>query len=108
MLFRPDKAETKIQMTSWSVREVSSSDINEGSTQHLIGLVNGYGRVCSPIQEFDRETMIATTRSGKQYKLLGEPGLNMDAAFVFENWCQMYKITQVTDITDQYWLNESP
>ena len=89
-------------MSMWSVRKVSSPLLEE-TTQHLVGVVDGYGRVCSPIQEFDRETMTVTTRSGKLYELVGEPGLDMDAAYVFANWCQMNGVTEVTDVTDQYW-----
>ena len=105
MLFRPE-SETKVQMSMWSVHEVSSPLLEE-TTQHLVGVVDGYGRVCSPIQEFDRETMTVTTQSGKQYELVGEPGLDMDAAYVFANWCRMNGVTEVTDVTDQY-CNELP
>ena len=93
-------------MSMWSVHEVSSPLLEE-TTQHLVGVVDGYGRVCSPIQEFDRETMTVTTQSGKLYELVGEPGLDMDAAYVFANWCRMNGVTEVTDVTDQYW-NELP
>ena len=105
MLFRPE-SETKVQMSMWSVRKVSSPLLEE-TTQHLVGVVDGLGRVCSPIQEFDCETMTVTTQSGKLYELVGEPGLDMDAAYVFANWCRMNGVTEVTDVTDQYW-NELP
>ena len=101
MLFRPE-SETKVQMSMWSVRKVSSPLLEE-TTQHLVGVVDGLGRVCSPIQEFDCETMTVTTQSGKLYELVGEPGLDMDAAYVFANWCRMNGVTEVTDVTDQYW-----
>ena len=105
MLFRPE-SETKVQMSMWSVREVSSF-LDEETTQHLVGVVDGYGRVCSPIQEFDRETMTVTTRSGKLYELIGPPGDGVDSRYVFTNWCRMNGVTEVTDVTDQYW-NELP
>ena len=105
MLFKPE-GETKVQMSVWSVREVSIPFLKE-ATQHLVGVVDGLGRVCSPIQDFNRETMTVTSRSGKLYELVGEPGLDMNAAYVFANWCRMNGVTEVTDVTVQYW-NELP
>ena len=101
MLFRPE-GETKVQMSMWSVREVSSPFLEE-TTQHLVGVVDGLGRVCSPIQEFDRETMTVTTRSGKLYELIGPPGDGVDSQYVFGQWCDMNQIDDVTDVTDEYW-----
>ena len=102
MLFRPE-SETKVQMSAWSVREVSSP-LDDETTQHLVGVVDGLGRVCSPIQEFDRETMTVTTRSGKLYELIGPPGVDIDAEYVFKNWCRMNGVTELINVTAaQYW-----
>lgn len=100
MLFRPDD-EIRVEIDCWSVKEVTSEHLN--ATRHLVGIVDGFGRVCSSIQNFDPETMEATTRSGKIYELCGEPGIASDAAYVFDQWCKINQITEITDVTQEYW-----
>jgi len=101
MLFRPDDG-TKVVMKHWRVIEVSSA-LNREKTRHLVGRVGDYGQVCSPIQEFDTETMSAITRSGKRYELLGYPGVSVDAEYVIESWCNLNRIDEVTDVTHEYY-----
>jgi len=104
MLFRPD-GETRVVMEHWSVAEVTCAEIGH-ATQHLVGVVDDLGRVCSPIQEFDHNKMEAVTRSGKIYELHGRPGSDIDAKYVFANWCEMNGITKVTDVTEEYWPDD--
>jgi len=104
MLFRPDD-EIRVAMKHWSVVEVSCAGLDR-MTRHLVGITGDFGRVCSPIQEFDHDKMEAVTRSGKIYELLGKPGSNTEANYVFGNWCEMNGITEVTDVTKEYWTNE--
>ena len=101
MLFKPDD-EVRVAMESWKVIEVSS-DLVEERTRHLVGIVGGLGRVCSPIQEFDTDTMEVTTRSGKIYELFKSPNTDIDAQYVLANWCRMNEITEVSDVTGEYW-----
>lgn len=101
MLFRPDN-EVRVIMKSWKVIEVSSDLVND-KTRHLVGVVGDFGRVCSPIQEFDTDAMEVTTRSGKVYELVGKPNENADSEYVLESWCSMNKITEVTDVTSEYY-----
>lgn len=100
MLFRPDD-EVRVAMESWKVIEVSSDLFND-KTRHLVGVVGGLGRVCSPIDEFDTESMEVTTRSGKIYELFKGPNTDIDAQYVLANWCSLNKITEVTDVTHEY------
>jgi len=104
MLFRPD-GETRVVMEHWSVAEVTCAEIGH-ATQHLVGVVDSLGRVCSPIQEFDHNKMEAVTRSGKIYELHGRPSSDIDAKYVFANWCKMNGITEVTDVTKEYWPDD--
>ena len=101
MLFRPDD-EIRVEIDCWSVREVHCAGLDQ-PTRHLVGIVDGFGRVCSPIQDFNPETMEATSRSGKIYELYGEPGIASNAEYVFDHWCDMNGITEKTDVTKEYW-----
>jgi hypothetical protein len=104
MLFKPGN-EIRVAMEYWSVAEVSCSGLDH-ATQHLVGVVDGLGRVCSPIQEFDYDKMEATTRSGKIYELHGKPSTDMDAKYVFANWCRLNQVTDVIDVTEEYWPSD--
>ena len=101
MLFRPDD-EIRVGMDTWSVVEVTCTGLSN-ATRHLVGIVNGLGRVCSPIQDFDPSTMEATSRSGKIYELVGQPGKDPDAEYVFTQWCRLNDIDEYTDVTQEYW-----
>ena len=101
MLYRPQKNESHVIIDNWSVREVT----HDGSTtRHLCGVVNGEGRVCSPIQDFDSSNMSFTSRSGKLYEARGWPGQNNDAEYVWNNFCGIIGVepTEYTDATKEY------
>jgi len=104
MLFRPDD-EIRVAMEKWAVFDVSASELSE-TTSHLVGVVDGFGRVCSPIQWFYHDRMEAVTQSGKIYELHGRPGSDPDADWVFEMWCNMNGIEKVMDVTDDYWPDD--
>jgi len=69
-------------MTIWSV--VKSHWADGRCSRHLVGQANCEGRVCSAIQRFDLQGMEAQTQSGRLYRLLGDPGRDRDALYVFD------------------------
>lgn len=97
---RPVKEVPKLILIKWQVYEVES-ELWEGKSRHIVGwnITEGSGRVSSEIKKFDKRTMIATTRSGRIYKLEGEPGACMDALYVWGTWCSWNKINQETIVT---------
>jgi hypothetical protein len=101
MLYRPNKSEKHVMIDSWSVREISNDGV---TTRHLCGVVNGEGRVCSPIQEFDPSNMSFTSQSGKLYEARGWPGRNKDAEYVWAGFCKAtgVKPADYTDVTKEY------
>jgi len=103
-IYRPPEGERVVHITSWSVREVGIKEIEE-STRHLCGLVYQDGRVCSPIQEFNPENMVFTTRSGKHYCVVGSPGSSMDSEYVWNRWCSINGVDSFTDVTNEYLAN---
>lgn len=86
----------------WRVIEVVS---RTGTlSRHLYGhdVTNNAGRVSSAIQEFDLEAMTATTRSGRNYRLLGAPGSSRIGEYAWQDWCNKNGATPKSDVTDQY------
>jgi len=86
----------------WRVIEVVSHDGTR--SRHVYGhdVTNDAGRASSEIQEFDREAMAATTRSGRIYKLVGAPGKARSGEDAWQNWCRINGIVSEADVTHEY------
>jgi hypothetical protein len=86
----------------WRVKEVVSQDGT--SSRHVYGhdVANDAGRASSPIKEFDREAMIAITRKGRYYKLVGAPGTARSGEEAWQNWCRINEIVSEVDVTHEY------
>lgn len=93
----PVSREPVTVMSVWTLVQVNW-DSGERS-RHLVGRANGEGRVCSDIHQFDLKAMTAITRSGRQYRLVGDPGRNRDAFYVFEVWLKRQEPGRVRDMT---------
>lgn len=108
MLFRPagPDVDPDAHMTRWLVLEVRKSKNTDLVTRHLVGRVDGAGRVSSAIQEFDPKTRTAITQSGRRYHLQGEPSANMDALYVWGAWANGYGVTEWVDVTEEYETKE--
>lgn len=90
-----------VSLARWTIREVQPRN-----TRHLVGynLTEEEGRVSSHITGYDAERRRVTTESGRVYELVGKPGYDDDAEFVWENWF-LFLRTQAaswTDVTHDY------
>ncbi|WP_333876375.1 hypothetical protein [Methylobacter sp.] len=92
-----------VAIMAWSIKEVVWGE-SEQPTRHLIGHIPqiSSGRTTSAIQSFDREKMQITTRSGRVYALLGHPGENDDADYVWERWKAFNHVRNEKDVTNEY------
>ncbi len=101
----PVSTEPVIELVKWNVFAALAANGSDYDC-HLNGYsTGGYeGRVSSKIVSFDKETMIGTTRSGRQYRLTGQPGYDGDASYVRDRWLSINKLTEedVTDVTGEY------
>lgn len=88
------KEEPEVILNPWQIYEVES-ELWKGRTRHFVGYNTIYkeGRVSSAIVEFDKNTMVGKTNSGRVYKLKEESGYNADASYVWEFWKKRNKIT---------------
>ncbi len=91
-----------VSLRRWRVAEVEAPD--GGRTRHAWGhdVTNSLGRASSAITDFNRDTMTATTRSGKLYKLVGLPGNSRIGRAAWSKWCQDNGIVSEQDVTDDY------
>jgi hypothetical protein len=95
--------EPAIKLYQWQVFSVPGLE-GEEREHHFWGRYAGAGRVSSRIVSFDSESCTGTTRSGRQYKLVGPPGLNMDALYVWDRWAEIHRIRpeDVVNVTEDY------
>lgn len=89
-------------LTKWQVYKVENPN-GSGWDIHFHGWTGWEGRVCSAVQEFDKETMRGRTRSGRIYELKGSPGLNGDAEYTWHRWLNIYGNPKTENITEEYY-----
>jgi hypothetical protein len=98
----PVSERPKETMTNWKIVRAEFPD--DTSSHHLLGVTEGYspGRVSSAIQKFNKTTMTLTTKSGREYTLVGPPGFSGDAEYVWTSWCARNKVVSHTDVTVEF------
>ncbi|TAM55186.1 MAG: hypothetical protein EPN57_04065 [Paraburkholderia sp.] len=87
----------RITLARWRIFET-----DDGS-RHFVGvdMFDSSGRVSSPIVTFDPVTMQGTTHTGRIYELFGPKGSSLNAEYVWTRWCERYKVTSYTDVTER-------
>jgi hypothetical protein len=100
--------EPETKLIDWQVYKVYLDQMSE-YTIHFIGYTfgeYGEGRVCSPVIEFDKNTMRGVTRSGRVYELVGKPGSNRDAQYVWHRWLGLNGSPEFVCITNEFWSDK--
>ena len=84
-----------IELARWSVIRFSDGIIR------LVGynLTEREGRVSSRVVEYDKKARTFTTRSGRRYILVGEPGHSRDGWYVMTS---CYANAEYTEITEEF------
>jgi hypothetical protein len=92
----------EITLRRWRVMEIEGR--NGIRSRHVWGhdVKNGLGRASSPIVEFDWDAMTATTRSGRNYRLVGLPGNSRLGKHAWKNWCTNNGVVAESDVTHEY------
>jgi hypothetical protein len=100
---KPQPGDYATAIARWSIKEVIWGD-NELPTHHLIGFVlqEDAGRASTAIQSFDKEKRLIETQSGRLYQLIGEPGQDSDADYVWSAWKMRNDARDEKDVTEQY------
>jgi hypothetical protein len=92
----------EVTLRRWRVIEVEARDGTR--SRHVCGhdAKHASGCASSPIIEFDLDSMIATTRSGRTYRLLGLPGNSRLGKQAWNNWCRKSGVVSELDVTGEY------
>ena len=100
----PISEHPSLQLRDWAVFEVPPSPKNRERTRHFVGynITEGEGRVSSKVCEFDAVTRRGRTDSGRVYELVGRPGMNSDAEYVWNMWKAINKVTDVVDVASTF------
>jgi len=87
----------ELELSSWRVMQTETGE------RHFVGynLTEGEGRVSSAIQTFDKDTMRGVTRTGRVYQLVGSPGFNSDAMYVWGRWKRINEVTEELDVSEE-------
>ncbi len=105
MFYHPEPVDRSpdVILAKWSVFEFNK---NELTSRHFVGfnLLSLDGRVSSPIEVFDKETMTGITKSGRSYRLRGQSGVHEDALYVFFKWKVINGANDnmIIDVTGEY------
>lgn len=97
---RPDAVDVEpvVLLSRWTVFRLEDGSV------HLCGSASFLeGRVSSAVKSFDYQDATAVTRSGRLYKLMGEPGTDEHAAYLWSKWTALYNVERWEDVTDEVW-----
>lgn len=96
----PVGLEPVICLEDWAVVETES----EFGQRHLLGMRTDTrdARISSNVKSFDLDTMSAVTSTGRQYRLVGPPGVTVDSAYLLRTWCDRWGVREVADVTAEY------
>ena len=97
----PDESR-EITLRRWRVTEIEAPDGTR--SRHVWGhdVKNDRGRASSPIIEFNLDAMIATSRSGSNYKLVGLPGNSRLGKGAWSRWRSDNEVVSEVDVTNEY------
>ena len=92
-----------LALRSWRIYEVSSK-LWEDRTRHFSGynITEMEGRASTHIVEFDEDKMIGRTESGRIYNLVGPPGYDSDATYVWDWYRRRNQLFDIIDVTKEY------
>lgn len=88
----------RIELIQWRIAK------DKEGQAHFIGWSekDWEGRVSSDIATFDRSTMTGTTKSGRKYRLEGDPDHNPDAEYVWYVWLRRNATEEVEDVSNSF------
>lgn len=90
----------EVSLVFWGAFEVLVPELG-APTIHVVGIraQSGEGRVSSPVAKLDAPNRSVVTSTGRVYRLVGEPGVQGDADYVWRRWVFNWKADVLSDAT---------
>ena len=87
-----------MSLVSWGAFEVLVPELG-APTIHVVGLHQraGEGRVSSSVAKVDGAGRCVVTSTGRVYRLVGAPGLQGDAEYVWRRWVWKWNAQVLSD-----------
>ncbi len=100
----PVASQPRLRLASWRIMRTERGEI------HFIGYAvdNHEGRVSTAIQSLDRVARTGVTSSGRLYELIGKPGYDSDADYVWAMWARVNGVKRAEDVTVELLSRERP
>jgi len=100
----PVASQPRLRLASWRIMRTERGEI------HFIGYAvdNHEGRVSTAIQSLDLAARTGVTRSGRLYELIGKPGHDPDADYVWAMWARVNGVKRAEDVTAELLSGERP
>ena len=101
---KPVASQPRLRLSSWRIMRTERGEI------HFIGYAvdNHEGRVSTAIESLDLAARTGVTRSGRLYELIGEPGRDPDADYVWAMWARANGVIRAKDMTAELLSGERP
>lgn len=95
---RPVADVPTIVLRQWGVFQTETGE------RHFAGynVYEGEGRCSSAITTYDPVTKRGVTQTGRVYQLLDHPGLTGDGLYVKNRWCEINRVSEEIDVTEEY------
>ena len=102
---KPVEVDPDSVLTDYGVFHADDGDHFSG-----VRAIDGKGRISTPIVEWDPESRVGTTQSGRRYQLSGEPDGGHVPAGLWRIWCAAHGVPEhaTEDVTDKYILGPAP
>jgi hypothetical protein len=90
----------EVSLVDWGAFEVLVPELGAPSI-HVAGVraAGGEGRVSSPVARVNGAGRCVVTSTGRVYRLIGAPGLQGDAAYVWRRWVASWRASVLSDAT---------
>lgn len=88
----------EVSLVCWGAFEVLVPELG-APTIHVVGIraQSGEGRVSSPVEMVDAATRCVVTSTGRRYRLVGAPGMQGDALYVWQRWVRNWSAEVLSD-----------